>query len=233
MNISDSKFTLYHYPGVRSARIKWILNEITGIKFNVVTIDLYDAEQYGDSFSEINPSNAVPVLKVDDGKNIFFVRESGAITIFIADCFPAAQLSPSISEYEKRADFLQMIFFACSTFDMALWQIRIHTHVLSAADRDSRVAGLYARKIKEQIEPQIIERLKKYNYICGDFSAADCVFGHCILWAKSYSLCEGDVFDNYISRLSSRGAFKSAFSDAHLFKPEVPNDSPALKRFLG
>jgi glutathione S-transferase len=54
------------------------------------------------------------------------------------------------------------------------------------------------------------------GFTCGaEFSAADCVIGHNVAWARGYGLCRDDVFRAYLSRLSKRPAFAAAFADAH------------------
>ena len=73
--------------------------------------------------------------------------------------------------------------------------------------------------------PQIALRLEQAPYICGhEFTAADCVVGHSVIWARGYGLCRAKPFRGYLSTLSKRPAFISAFSDAEQFLPEVQQD---------
>jgi glutathione S-transferase len=106
--------------------------------------------------------------------------------------------------------------------DMMLWQIRIHTHLLGP-DSDAKTIARYNSKFTQEVEPQLIGRLEKADYICGDtFSAADCVMGQNVLWAKAYGLCQPPQFTDYIARLSQRPAFGKAYADMGDFSLAPP-----------
>lgn len=233
MNIQHLK--LYHYPASRSARVKWMLHEVVGDAFEVVKIALYDGEQYGDEFLQRNPNHGVPVLEVtwDSGETLCMV-ESAAMVAFLADAYPENALAPSAAASRERADYLQMLHFGSTWMDMMLWQVRIHEHVLIHTERDPRTIARYRKKFTDEVEPQIARRLNAAPYICGDaFTAADCVVGHSVMWARGYGLCCDDVFKRYLSTLSKRPAFARAFADAREFSPEVPQDKPLVARFTG
>jgi glutathione S-transferase len=58
-------------------------------------------------------------------------------------------------------------------------------------------------------EPQLAARLDRGGFICGPaFSAADCMIGHGVMWAKAYGLCTGEVFDRYVGRLAAHESFE-------------------------
>jgi glutathione S-transferase len=127
-----------------------------------------------------------------------------------------------------------MLHFAGSWWDMMLWQIRIHKHVLPKSERDEKSIARYERKIREEVEPQLGARFERHDYACGDsFSAVDCLVGHNILWSRSYELCQDAAFGEYLSRVSERPAFLSAFSDAHKFDPVPPDNGTLSDKFSG
>ena len=226
---------LYHYPASRSARVKWALHECVGDEFEVARVDLYEGAQYSYEFMQVNPNHCVPVLDVtwDTGKSQRMF-ESAAMVAFLADAYPAKALAPLPDGSPERADYLQMLHFGSTWMDMMLWQVRIHEHVLPLAQRDARTITRYRKKFSEEVEPQLMQRLKATRYICGDeFSAADCVVGHSVTWARGYGLCRDELFRRYLSLLSKRSAFARAFSDAREFSPEVPQDKPLITRFTG
>lgn len=228
------KVQLYHYPGVRSARVKWLLHEFFDDDFEVIPVDIYAGEQYDESFSNINQNHALPVVNIITAENeSYTLAESGAIITFLADSFQHKKMAPAPGFSQERADFLYVIFFACAAFDMALWQIRVHSHVLKEKERDPRVAIRYKDKIASEIVPQLIKRISEYGYVCKEYSAADCIIGHCIIWAQAYGLCHEAVFMEYLDRLAEREAFHKAFADAALFCHEVPDNSPVLAHFKG
>lgn len=215
---------LYHYPATRSARVKWILHEAVGDDFETVATDLYAGVQYTDAFLAKNPNHNVPVLDIEfaDGTQMTML-ESAAMVAFLADAYPDKTLAPAPGPSQARADYLQMLLFGASTMDMMLWQIRIHEHVLPRAERDERTAARYRAKFIAEVEPQLAERLAKGAYICGEtFTAADCVIGHNVTWARGYGLCQDELFRAYLSRISKRPAFRAAFADAASFNPQPP-----------
>jgi glutathione S-transferase len=212
-----------------------MLHEVVGNNFEVSRVALYDGAQYSDEFLRLNPNHAVPVLEITwDNGTVQRVIESAAIVAFLADAYPAAGLAPPPGPSPERADYLQMLHFGSTWMDMMLWQIRIHEHVLPADQRDDRTIVRYRRKFEQEAEPQVAERLARTPFICGDaFTAADCIVGHSVIWARGYGLCRDDVFKAYVGRLAQRPAFAAAFADARKFEKQVPQDKPLVRRFTG
>jgi glutathione S-transferase len=226
---------LYHYPATRSARVKWILHEAVGDAFEIERVNLYDAQQYGAEFLRLNPNHNVPLLEItwSNGETQRMI-ESAAMVAFIADSYPEKNLAPLPNALRERADYLQMLHFGSTWMDMMLWQIRLHEHLLLAEERDARSVVRYRKKFMQEAEPQLLQRLGDSPYICGDtFTAADCVVAHSVMWARAYGLCRADEFKRYLSTVSKRPAFLSAFADASEFTPEVPVGKAAIGLFTG
>lgn len=233
MNIKQLK--LRHYPATRSARVKWVLHEVVGDEFKVEPVDLYKGTQYSEEFLRLNPNHSIPVLEItwEDGKTQYML-ESAAMVCFLADAYPDKGLAPPPSASFERADYLQMLHFGSTWMDMMLWQIRIHEHVLPETERDTRTIDRYRMKFTKEVEPQLSERLDAGAYICGDnFTAADCVVGHCVSWARAYGLCQDALFQSYLSTLAMRPAFLSAFADARQFSLQPPQDAAITTLFTG
>jgi glutathione S-transferase len=229
------RLVLHHFPTSRSARVRWALHECVGDAFETVRVDLYRGAQYRSEFLALNANHAVPVLEVewDDGR-VQRLVESAALVAFLADAYPDRGLAPPPGASPERADYLQMLQFGATTADHALWQVRIHEHVLPEAERDPRTAARYRRKFGAEIEPQLARRLEAGPWICGEaFTAADCVIGHDVVWARIYGMCAGEPFDAYLDRLAARPAFAAAFADAHEFVPAVPQVPGRPSRFSG
>ena len=227
---------LYHYPVTRSSRVKWLLHEIYADNFEVEVVELYDGVQYDSDFLSKNPNHNVPLLEftLSNGKTQCML-ESGAMISLLADINPQKNLAPPATEFSaERADYLQMLHFCASSWDMMLWQIRVNKHVLSDAEKDEKTVQRYMNKISQEVEPQLLARLTQHDHICGtDFSAVDCLAGHNILWSKSYGLCQDTYFDDYLSRISKRPAFLNAFADAHRFDPIPPAAAGLSSKFTG
>jgi glutathione S-transferase len=232
--MQGTSFKLYHDVGLRSVRVRWILHELIEDRFEVEYVDIYGAQQYSPQFLNINPNHAVPVLKItrEDGGSMHML-ESAAMVALLADAFPEKGLAPSPELSFARADYLQVLHSAAS-IDMMLWQIRIHEHILHQSEKDVRTVVRYKSKFSKEIDPQLRGRLDRGLFICGDqFSAADCVIAHCILWARLYGLCAGEPFDRYLNRMIERSAYRSAFADMDRFVLQVPEDSPVVTMFTG
>ena len=231
-----AKFKLFHCPATRSARVKWLLHELVGGDFDIEIVSLLDAEQYGPDYLRINPNHCVPVLEISstDGDFIRMV-ESGAMVVFLADMFPDKKLAPpSADPSPGRADYLQTIHFCCASIDMMLWQIRIHEHILARHERDISTIERYRKKFSSEVEPQLKRRLELTGFASGSrFSAADCMIGHAVRWAKAYGMCSDAIFQDYLLRLSERPAYQSAFSDLHHYVRDIPQDSPVSGLFTG
>jgi glutathione S-transferase len=229
------RFTLYHAPAVRSARVKWLLHELVGDDFDLEYVDIYGAEQYRTEYLAINPNHSVPTLKITwaSGESMYMV-ESAAMIALLADTFPEKGLAPAPDKLSlARADYLQILHFGAS-IDWMLWQIRLHEHILPDSEKDIRTVRRYRRKFSLEVEPQLRSRLEKTPYICGDkFCAADCVIAHAVMWAQRYNLCPDETFRRYRATVSKRSAFVSAFSDAHRFVPEVPRENPVVHMVTG
>ena len=218
------RLKLYHYPATRSARVKWLLHELLDDDFDVEVVPLYEGAQYSPEYLQKNPNHNVPALEItleNGGKKIML--ESGAMVSMLADLYPEKGLAPAAHTFsEARADYLQMLHYGTSWMDMMLWQIRIHTHLLGP-DSDEKTIARYNSKFTQEVEPQLIARLERTDYICGDtFSAVDCVMGQNVLWATAYGLCQPPQFAEYLAKLSQRPAFAKAYADLGDFSLAPP-----------
>lgn len=225
---------LYHSPASRSARTKWTLHELVGNAFEVEKVDLNGAAQYSPEFLLLNPNHNVPVLEIRwDNGTLQNMLESAAMVAFLADAFPDADLAPPPGASPERADYLQMLHFGSTWMDMMLWQIRAHEHVLPDSERDPRTVARYRKKFREEIEPQLAARLERAPFICGQkFTAADCIVGHAVVWARTYGLCRDEIFKRYMALISQRPAFGAAFSDVREFAIDA-TQQPLSARFTG
>jgi len=222
---------LYHFPATRSARVRWMLHEVRGDDFEIHPLNLYGGEQYEAGFRTINPNHNVPLLEItwEDGR-VQYMIESAAMVTFLADAYPEKNLAPPPGVSPERADYLQMVHFASTWMDMMLWQVRIHEHVLPASERDERTIARYRSKFQQEAEPQILARLERSTYVCGEeFTSADCLVGHNVFWASGYGMCRHPAFQRYLAALSQRPAFAKAFSDMAGFTVAPPNDDLATE----
>ena len=205
--------------------------------FDVERVPLYEGAQFDGNYLARNPNHNVRVLEItlETGETRIML-ESGAMISLLADIFPGKGLAPAPDVFsEARADYLHMLHFGSSWMDMMLWQIRLHTHILGE-ESDARTIARYEKKFTGEVEPQLLARLDKSAFICGDaFSAVDCVMGQNVLWARAYGLCQPDAFGDYLARLSERPAFAQAYADLGDFSLAPPPDAAAAlgNRLMG
>jgi len=229
------RIKVFHFPASRSARVLWAAYETDGCEVEIENVDLYQGAHYAPEYLARNLNHSVPTVDIvwENGA-VQSMIESAAIVQFLADAYPIAKLAPPAGATPERSDYLQMIHFCGTQMDMMLWQIRVHEHLLPAAERDPRVVERYRAKFKAEAEPQLAERLKRQTYICGsEFTAADCLLGHNVTWARGYGLCRDEIFRQYISRVSKRPAFVRAFADARTFRFEPPASREGPNLFNG
>ena len=122
---------LYHFPGSRSARVRWALHETWGEGYELVTLQLLQGEQYSPEYLAANPNHSVPMLEIqwDDGSSQRML-ESVAMVEWLADAFPDRALAPPPALSRERADYLQMLQFGGSWMDAMLWFVRVHRELL-------------------------------------------------------------------------------------------------------
>lgn len=223
------RLKLYHFPASRSTRVKWLLHELLDDDFDVERVPLYEGVQFSEDYLAKNPNHNVPVLEITlENGTTRTMLESGAMISMLADIFPGKGLAPAPDTFsEARADYLQMLHFGTSWMDMMLWQIRLHTHILGP-ESDARTVARYEKKFTGEVEPQLLARLEKTAFVCGDtFSAVDCVMGQNVLWARAYGLCQPETFGDYVARLSERPAFAQAYADLGDFSLAPPPEAAA------
>lgn len=89
---------LYFTPGACSLVIRIILNEI-GCDVQYESVDLRAKKtESGNDFLSINPKGSVPALTLNDGQ---ILTENAVILQYLADTYPAAQLLPSVGNFQR------------------------------------------------------------------------------------------------------------------------------------
>ena len=105
---------LYHHPMSSNARRAHMAAVELGVALDLELVDLAKGEHKKPSFLRLNPSGRVPVLD-DDG---FFLTESHAIMIYLADKTPGQTLYPTA--LRARADVNRWLFWSAQHFQPAV-----------------------------------------------------------------------------------------------------------------
>lgn len=200
--------TLFHSPGTRSIRVRWLLEEMA-LPYDLKSIK-YDGKYFASKeFRAINPMGKVPAL-YDNGA---LIVESTAIMEYLLQRFGPSPWSVS-SDDPEYADYLQWLHMAES--GMANY---IAVSFGNTFDIDPyKVSEGYDAYCRFQIEKALgfLEtQLQNRDYLLKrGFSAADISLGYTLFFAQS---CTGTKFTELVSayyqRIMSRPAAQIAMSD--------------------
>jgi glutathione S-transferase len=175
---------LYEAPATRSARCRWVLQEL-GVPFEAVPVRLSQGEQRQPEFLKLNPYGRVPVLV--DGALV--LTESGAICLYLADKFADCGLIPTPGTAE-RALHDQWLLFCVTELEQPLWQIRRHTALYPEAQRLS--AEVVISRANFHKAAAILDcALRDMVYLAGArFSVVDIIVTYTLFWAAGYGLLD-------------------------------------------
>lgn len=195
---------LYGSKNSRSLRCVWALEE-AGATYDYQRVNMMKGEGYAPAYKAVNPLGKIPALQ--DGA--LTLTESMAIVQYVADIFPQAALVPD--DPAARAEVNRWAYYAVTEVEPHLWAIAQHRFALP---EDKRVAALEPTtvwQLARSLRP-IEKTLAAQPFIAGaEFSLADIVVFHCLVWALSAKL-EGVGVASlaYIERLKTRPAYQRA-----------------------
>jgi glutathione S-transferase len=188
--------TLFHAPNSRSDSIAWLLEELA-VPYETKIVDIRRADGTG----KRDPANPHPHGKVPtvvDGEDTVF--ETGAITVFLTDKYPAAKLGP-LPGQKKRGEYLSWLAYRSGVFEPA---------ILSRRFDIKHVYGAMGWAPAEEVEGLLNARLSGHPYLLGDsFSAADLMIGGTLNFLMTVKMVqETPVLKDYASRVTDRPAYK-------------------------
>lgn len=195
---SERKLIHFHAPQSPSASVRWLIEELEA-PHELRVLNLKKGEHKMPEFLAINPMGKVPTIMHGDT----VVTENAAITIYLADAFPARGLAPALDD-PLRGAYLRWIVFNPSAIepavvDKALNREKGPSSMLPYGDYDTTIGTLAGQ-------------LAKGPWILGDrFTAADVLLGTSVRWMLMFKLMpELPEFTSYVSRLTERPAFQRA-----------------------
>lgn len=186
--------TLYHHPQSRSANARALL-EALGVPYDVKSIDFKSGENRIPEFLAINPLGKLPTL-VHDGA---VITEQVAITIYLADRFPAARLAPATDD-PMRGPYLRWLAFYAACFEPALMD---HAFQRTALDPATSPYRDYDTVIET-----LVAQLARGDYLLGDtLTAADVLWGIGLRWTTAFGIVPKlPVVMAYIERVCAHPA---------------------------
>ncbi|MEM7058984.1 MAG: glutathione S-transferase family protein [Pseudomonadota bacterium] len=198
---------LFHTPGTRSVRARWLLEEM-GVEYELTTLKYDGAYFASDEFRRINPMGKVPAMY--DGETL--ISESIAIMQYIMGRFPTDLSVPA--DDPEFGTYLQWLHMGESG---VAGYIAVSFGHASGEDsyQVSEAFDSYCRYQLEKALGILEERLHGRDHILDrGFSAADISMGYALMFA---AICTGTSFtplvSQYLSRLMARPAMQRALDD--------------------
>jgi glutathione S-transferase len=205
----STKPILYHASPSRSSTALFMLEEI-GEPYEVKLLNLKKEEQRQPAYLAINPMGKVPAL-IHNGA---LITEVGAICMYLADAFPAANLAPAIGD-PLRGPYLRWMFFQSGCFEPAIVDRALKREpgpksTLPYGDCDTTINTVEAA-------------LEKGPWFLGErFTALDVYFGSALRWTMHFGICpERPAFKRYVERLSARPASQRAMEKDAAFAAQA------------
>ncbi len=190
--------TLYHNPKSRSSGAR-VLLEAVGAPYEVKYIDFTAGDNRTPEFLAINPLGKLPTL-VQDGA---VITEQVAITIYLADRFPAAGLAPAFDD-PQRGPYLRWLAFYAACFEPALMDHAFQRPALEPATSPYRDY--------DTVIQTLVDQLSRGDYLLGDRpTAADLLWGTGLRWTTEFGIVPKlPVIVAYIERMAAHPAMKRA-----------------------
>lgn len=195
---------LYGFPGTRSNRIQWLLEE-AGVSYEYVKVDLLTGAHKKPEHMARHPHGYVPVLE-DEGVTLI---ESAAMCMHVAD--KKGVLAPPLGS-AARARYYQFVVYAVAVLDENVIPLYFHLHLLPEGKRQRSIVDR-CMPIWEQAAGYLERELGDRAFLLGaDFTVADVAVGYDLVLASQIGLLSGQpMLRAYVERLSSRPAFKKVF----------------------
>lgn len=191
---------LYWCPRTRASRAVWLLEE-AGVDYERVFVDIRDPGSRSDpDFLAASPMAKVPALRDGD----VALADSAAISLYIADRYPGAGLSPTTDD-PRRGRFLYWMFFAPGVMEPAMaekvggWEPNRGAH--GWGDFDTMIRTLE-------------QGLAEGPWLLGErFSVADVMVGSTAAFMRMFNILpESETIGAYVDRCLGRPAYRKAMT---------------------
>ncbi len=192
---------LFHAPNSRSARVRWLLEEIgADYDITVVTRD----ERSGEAYRQRHPLGRVPALETDGGT----LFETMALCLHIAETHPEAGLLPPEGSFD-RARVYQWISVGLTEIEPFL------AEAARAAESDPERAEVARERVRAAVRV-VDSALAGREFLVGDrLSVADILCGSALFSARRAELSsEAPAVTAYLARLEGRPARERAYAPA-------------------
>lgn len=176
---NDVEYKLYYAPGSAAMGIRVILEEI-GAPYELIqtTIDM-DKPRPPEQLA-LNPNGWVPVLVWD--RNAMY--ECAAITTFLCDRHPEANLAPGVNESVRGLYLQSLVYFASSVQNA--FQLSYYPQRFADTEADEPSAQRRGNRRLRETWQVIDDQIGGDNWMLGDrFSAADIYLFMLTTWLQT------------------------------------------------
>jgi glutathione S-transferase len=193
--------TLFHSPNSRSARVRWLLEEI-GADYDIAVVARED--RAGAAYRARHPLGRVPALETDDGT----LFETMALCLHLAEAHPEAGLLPPEGSFD-RALVYQWISVGLTEIEPFLSEAN------RAAESDPERAEIARERVRTAARV-VDAALDGHEFLVGDrFSVADILCGSALFSARRAELIsDAPAVAAYLERLEARPARERAYAPA-------------------
>lgn len=187
--------TFFHAPQSRSSGVAMLLAELDAPHV-VRVVNMKAGEQRQPGFLAVNPMGKVPAIL--HGRAL--ITEQVAISIYLADLFPAAGLAPALNDAD-RGPYLRWLAFYGSCFEPAL--------VDKAMKRDPAPPAMSPYGSFEVMLDTLTAQLRAGSTMLGErFTAADVLWGTSLGWMMRFGLLpELPEIAAYVERIRARPTY--------------------------
>lgn len=189
LQVGKHPLQLYSHGTPNGVKVTILLEELLmqGIKdaeYDAWLINIFEGDQFGSGFTELNPNSKIPALVDQSGEEPITVFESGAILLYLAEKFDA--FIPK--EAGQRAQCLSWLFWQMGS---APFLGGGFGHFYSyAPEKFEYPINRYTMEVKRQLDV-LDKTLANRNYLCGDqYTIADIA-----IYAWYGLLVEGRLYD--------------------------------------
>ncbi len=163
---------LYSLATPNGVKIGIMLEELLALdksdaEYDAYLIDIYEGDQFGSGFVELNPNSKIPVLLDQSASPPIRIFESGAILVYLAEKFDV--LLPQ--DPAQRAECMSWLFWQMGSAPFLGGGFG-HFYAY-APEKFEYPINRYAMEVKRQLDV-LDQNLATRTYLCGDnYSIAD------------------------------------------------------------
>lgn len=198
---------LYYAPGACSLSPHIVLCEAE-LPFELIKVDLQEKKtETGEDFRTVNPNGYVPVLVLDDGRQL---TEGPAIIQYIADQAPGKRLAPEAGTFER--------------YNLQQWLNFISTELhktyspLFNANMPAEAKTLFRGTLASRFQ-WVADQVASQPYLLGsDFTVADAYLFVMLRWGKlmAIDISRWPPLVQYQNKIADRPAVKRALQEEGL-----------------